>query len=146
MAFSSANTTIIGNLTRQPEIKILANGTVMCKLGVAVNTGYFSKQKNEWVDNEPSFFNITCWRELAEHVAESLESGMKIIAIGQMEQRSWETPEGEKRSVIEMTADEVSPSLQRATAKVTRVSTGPGAAPAGRPAAAAPSVPVEEPF
>ena len=145
MAFSSANTTIIGNLTRAPEIKILANGTVMCKLGVAVNTGYWSKQKNEWVDNEPSFFNVTCWRDLAEHVAESLESGMKVICIGQMEQRSWETPEGDKRSVIEMTAEEVSPSLQRATAKVTRVATGPGAAPT-KAAPVVSDVPVEEPF
>lgn len=147
MAISSATTTLIGNLTRDPELKFLTNGSAMTKLGIAVNDGYFDKKTQEWVEKEPSFFNIICWRELGEHVAESLSKGMKIIAIGKLEQRTWETDDGEKRSVIELTADEVSPSLQRATAVVTRVATGPGAAPGQKSAKRAdPSVPVEEPF
>ena len=94
--------------------------------GVAVNRSWRNQQTNEW-EERTSFFNIVCWRQLAENVAASLKKGMRVVATGRLEQRSWETDQGEKRSVVEIVADEVGPSLVFATAEVHRVErSGPG--------------------
>lgn len=110
--------TIVGNLTREPELRYTPSGQAVCKLGVAVNRRY---QKNgEW-QSEASFFNVNCWRDLAERVAESLVVGNRVIVTGRLQSRSWETEDGQKRTAIEIEADDIGPSLRWATAAVTRV-------------------------
>jgi single-strand DNA-binding protein len=109
--------TLIGNLVEEPDLRFTPAGVAMAKLRFAVNRRY---QKNgEWQE-ETSFFGGTLWREAAENAAESLQKGMRVIVVGSLEQRNWETPEGEKRSVVEIRIDEVGPSLRWATAAVTR--------------------------
>ena len=109
--------TLIGNLVEEPDLRFTPAGVAMAKLRFAVNRRY---QKNgEWQE-ETSFFGGTLWREAAENAAESLQKGMRVIVVGSLEQRNWETPEGEKRSVVEVRIDEVGPSLRWATASVTR--------------------------
>jgi len=109
--------TLIGNLVEEPDLRFTPAGVAMAKLRFAVNRRY---QKNgEWQE-ETSFFGGTLWREAAENAAESLQKGMRVIVVGSLEQRTWETPEGEKRSVVEVRIDEVGPSLRWATASVTR--------------------------
>lgn len=115
---SDSNITIVGNLTRTPELRYLTNGTAVCNLGVAVNRRY--QKNNEWVE-EVSFFDVTCWRDLADNVAESVDKGDRVIVTGRLEQRRWENSEGENRSKVEIVADEVGPSLRWATASPTRV-------------------------
>ena len=118
--------TVVGNLTRDPEIRYTASGQANARLGIAVSRRWQNRQTNEW-EERTSFFNIVCWRQLADNVAASLKKGMRVVATGRLEQRSWETQDGEKRSVIEIVADEVGPSLVFATADVHRVErTGPG--------------------
>ena len=108
--------TIIGNLTHDPELRFIQNGTALTKLGVAWN--YRSQQGNENV----SFFNVTCWGELGENVANSnLVKGSRVVIVGRLDQNSYETKEGEKRSTVQIIADEVSPSLRWATVDVTRI-------------------------
>jgi single-strand DNA-binding protein len=99
--------TVVGNVTRDPELRFLASGQANCSFGLAVNRRWQNRQTQEW-EEATSFFNIVCWREMAENVAECLE------------QRSWETEQGDKRSVVEIVADEIGPSLRWATAQVTR--------------------------
>ena len=109
--------TLIGNLVDDPELRFTPAGVAMAKVRFAVNRRY---QKNgEWQE-ETSFFGGTLWREAAENAAESLQKGMRVIVVGSLEQRNWETPEGEKRSVVEIRIDEIGPSLRWATASVTR--------------------------
>lgn len=115
----SNNITIIGNVTRDPELRFTASGQPTASFGLAVNRRWQNKQTNEW-EEAVSFFNIVAWRELAENCAESLRKGSRAIVSGRLEQRSWETPEKEKRSVIEVVADEIGPSLRWATAQVMR--------------------------
>ena len=115
---SDSNITIVGNLTRTPELRYLTNGTAVCNLGVAINRRY---QKNgEWVE-EVSFFDVVCWRDLADNVAESVDKGDRVIVTGRLEQRRWENSEGENRSKVEIVADSVGPDLRWATASPTRV-------------------------
>jgi single-strand DNA-binding protein len=111
--------TVVGNLTREPELRYTGSGQAMAKFGIAVNRRWQNRQTNE-MEEQTSFFNVTAWREMAENAAESLPKGARVIVTGRLEQRSWETPEGEKRSVVEITADEIAPSLRWATAKVER--------------------------
>jgi single-strand DNA-binding protein len=111
--------TIVGNVTRDPEIRYTPGGQANANFGVAVNRRWMNRQTNEW-EERVSFFNVVAWREMAENVAESIGKGTRVVVTGRLEQRSWETENGEKRSVVEIVADEVAPSLRWATAAVTR--------------------------
>jgi single-strand DNA-binding protein len=109
--------TLIGNLTRDPELRYTTGGRGIASFGLAVNRRY--QVNGEWQE-QTSFFNVTCWAELGENVAASLTKGSRTIVTGRLEQRSWETQEGEKRSVVEVVADEVGPSLRWAQAQIER--------------------------
>ncbi len=111
--------TVIGNITRDPEIRYTPSGQANANFGVAVNRRWMNRQTNEW-EERTSFFNVVCWREMAENVAQSIGKGSRVVVTGRLEQRSWETDNGDKRSVVEIVADEVGPSLRWATAKVDR--------------------------
>ena len=113
-------TTVIGNLTRDQEIRYTREGQATTQLGVAVNRRWQNRETQEW-EEATSFFDVICWRELAENVALSLAKGMRVVVTGRLEQRSWETEEGERRTKVEIVADEVGPSLRFATADVQRV-------------------------
>ena len=114
----SNSVTLVGNLVEDPELRFTANGVAMARIRLAVNRRYRDRN-NEWQE-ETSFFGGTCWREVAENVAESLSKGDRVFVTGRLEQRSWETNEGEKRSMVEVRIDEVGPSLRWATATVTK--------------------------
>ena len=111
--------TLIGNLTRDPELRYTPSGAAQCSFGLAVNRRWQNRQTNEW-EEATSFFNVVAWRELAENIGECFTKGMRVIVTGRLEQRSWETQEGEKRSVVEVVADEVGPSIRWATVEVTK--------------------------
>jgi single-strand DNA-binding protein len=110
--------TLIGNLTDDPELRFTPNGAAVANFRLAVTPRV--RQGDTWTDGETSFFRINCWRALAENVTESLSKGARAIVIGRLRMRSWETDAGEKRSVVEVEADEVAPSLKWATAQVKR--------------------------
>jgi single-strand DNA-binding protein len=120
MANNTNSITIVGNITRDPEMRYTAGGVSTATFGVAVNRSWRNQQTNEW-EERTSFFNVVCWRQLAENVAASVRKGTRVVVTGRLEQRSWETDQGEKRSVVEVVADEVGPSLLFATADVHRV-------------------------
>ena len=113
------NVTLVGNITRDPELRFLPNGTANATFGLAVNRRWQNRQTNEW-EEKVSFFNVVCWREMAENAAASLTKGTRVLVNGRLEQRSYETQEGEKRNVVEIIADEIGPSLRWAEAQVTR--------------------------
>jgi len=113
---SGNSITIVGNITRDPELRFTPSGQANARLGVAVNRRWQDRSSGEW-NEATSFFDVICWRELAENVSESLKRGTRVIVTGRLEQRTWEQ-EGNKRSVVEIIADEVAPSLRWATAKV----------------------------
>ncbi|WP_449386070.1 single-stranded DNA-binding protein [Cellulomonas soli] len=112
--------TVIGNLTGDPELRFTPSGAAVANFTIASTPRNFDRQSNEWKDGETLFMRCSIWREAAESVAESLTKGTRVIATGRLVQRSYETREGEKRSVVELQVDEVGPSLRYATAKVTR--------------------------
>jgi single-strand DNA-binding protein len=128
--------TLVGNITRDPELRFLSSGQANATFGLAVNRRWQNRQTQEW-EEQVSFFDVVCWREMAENASESLTRGTRVIVTGRLEQRSWETQEGEKRSKIEVVADEIGPSLRWATAQVTRNERG-GASGGGRPAPSKP--------
>ena len=109
--------TLIGNITRDPELRFTPSGQATATFGLAVNRRWQNRQTNEW-EEATSFFDVVCWREMAENASESLSRGARVIVTGRLEQRSWESQEGEKRSKIEVIADEIGPSLRWATAEV----------------------------
>ena len=111
--------TVAGNCTRDPELRFTASGQATASFGLAVNRRWQNRQTSEW-EEAVSYFTVVCWRELAENVAESVHKGTRVLVTGRLDQRSWETPDGQKRSVVEITADEVGPSLRWASAHVTR--------------------------
>src|SRR4051812_24623604 len=111
--------TLVGNITRDPELRFTASGQATATFGLAVNRRWQNRQTNDW-EEATSFFDVVCWREMAENASESLNRGARVIVTGRLEQRSWETQEGEKRSKIEVVADEIGPSLRWATAAVTK--------------------------
>lgn len=115
----SNNVTIVGNLVDDPELRFTPSGVAMAKLRVAVNRRWRDRQSGEWQE-DTSFFNGTCWREQAESVSESLQKGTRVIISGRLEQRSWETEQGDRRSVVEIQIDEIGPSLRWATASVNK--------------------------
>lgn len=110
--------TLIGNLVDDPELRFTPSGVALAKIRFAVNRRYQNRD-GEWQE-ETSFFTGTLWRDAAENAAESLQKGMRVIVNGRLEQRSWETQEGDKRSVVEIQVDEIGPSLRWATAQVTK--------------------------
>jgi single-strand DNA-binding protein len=114
------HTTIIGNLVEDPEVRFTNNGIPVANLRVAVTQRV--QQDGEWRDGDTSFLKVNVWRGQAEHLADSLSKGDRVMVTGRLRQRSWETPEGDKRSVTELEADEVGASLKWATAKVERSS------------------------
>lgn len=147
MAFDNT-VTIVGNVTRDPELRYLQTGTGLATFGVAVNRRF--NKGGEQVE-ETSFFDVTCWRDLADNVAESISKGDRVIVYGRLEQRSWENQEGEKRSKVEIVADEVAPSLRWATARVEKTRGGGGSGASysdGAPPRTAPPAydDAEEPF
>ncbi|WP_069386009.1 single-stranded DNA-binding protein [Cellulosimicrobium cellulans] len=112
--------TVIGNLTGDPELRFTPAGAAVANFTVASTPRTFDRQSNEWKDGETLFMRCSIWREAAENVAESLTKGMRVIVQGRLVQRSYETREGEKRTVVELQVDEIGPSLRYASAKVTR--------------------------
>ncbi|HET9542229.1 MAG TPA: single-stranded DNA-binding protein [Acidimicrobiales bacterium] len=157
--------TIVGNATREPELRFTASGQAVATFGVAVNRRW-QNRNNEW-EESTSFFDVTCWAQLAENVAESVPKGGRVVVTGRLDQRSWETQEGDKRSKVEIVADDVAPSLRWATAQITKNerreggdgggfaggSGGGGGGGSSRPAPSAPAAtggggydPDEEPF
>ena len=121
--------TITGNLTDDPEVTFTPNGAAVTNFRLAVTSRI--KDGEGWRDGDTSFYRITAWRALAEHVTESLSKGDRAVVIGRLKSRSWETPEGDKRSVVEVEADEVAPSLRWATAKPQRAARNGEAKPSG---------------
>jgi single-strand DNA-binding protein len=122
---------IVGNVTRDPELRFTASGQATATFGLAVNRRWQNRQTNEW-EEAVSFFNVVCWRELAENCAESLHKGTRVLVQGRLEQRSWESQDGDKKSVVEIVADEVGPSLRWASAQVQRNERRGGDAPEPR--------------
>ncbi|MFI1196873.1 single-stranded DNA-binding protein [Micromonospora sp. NPDC020750] len=118
--------TVIGNLTDDPELRFTPSGAAVAKFRVASTPRFMDKASGEWKDGEPLFLACTVWRQAAEHVAESLQRGARVIVSGRLRQRSYETREGEKRTVIELEVDEIGPSLRYATAKVQKMSRSSG--------------------
>ena len=116
--------TIIGNLTADPELRFTPSGAAVANFTVASTPRTFDRQTNEWKDGEALFLRCNIWREAAENVAESLTRGSRVIVSGRLKQRSFETREGEKRTVVEMDVDEIGPSLRSATAKVNKTQRG----------------------
>ncbi|GAA1723254.1 single-stranded DNA-binding protein [Isoptericola hypogeus] len=112
--------TVIGNLTADPELRFTPSGAAVANFTIASTPRLFDRQTNEWKDGDTLFLRCSIWRDAAENVAESLTKGMRVIAQGRLTQRSYETREGEKRTVVELQVDEVGPSLRSASAKVTR--------------------------
>src|ERR1700732_2145684 len=110
---------LVGNITRDPELRFTPSGQATATFGLAVNRRWQNRQTQEW-EEATSFFDIVCWREMAENAAESLSRGSRVLVTGRLEQRSWETADGDKRSKIEVVADEIGPSLRWATAQVTK--------------------------
>jgi|SRR5680860_207928 len=113
--------TVVGNLTGDPELRFTPSGAAVANFTVASTPRNFDKQTNEWRDGDTLFLNCSIWRQAAENVAESLQKGMRVVAQGRLKQRSYETREGEKRTVVELDVEEVGPSLKYATAKVQRI-------------------------
>ncbi len=127
MAAGDTNITLIGNLVDDPELRFTPSGAAVAKFRVASTPRYLDKNTNEWKDGDSLFLQCQIWRQAAENVAESLTKGMRVILSGRLKQRSYETKEGEKRTVFEVEVDEVGPSLRNATAKVTKTTRQAGA-------------------
>src|SRR3954466_9564604 len=114
--------TLIGNLTADPELRFTPSGAAVANFTVASTPRNFDRQTNEWRDGEAMFINCSVWRQMAENVAESLQKGMRVVVQGRLKSRSYETREGERRTVFEIDVDEIGPPLKFATAKVNRTS------------------------
>src|SRR5215475_4671693 len=118
--------TVVGNLVDDPELRFTPSGAAVANFRIASTPRTFDRQTNEWKDGEPLFLACTVWRQAAENVAESLTRGARVIVSGRLKQRTYETREGEKRTVIELEVDEIGPSLRYATAKVQKMSRSSG--------------------
>ncbi len=126
MAAGDTTITLVGNLVDDPELRFTPSGAAVAKFRIASTPRYLDKQTNEWKDGESLFLTCNVWRQAAENAAESLQRGMRVIVQGRLKQRSYETKEGEKRTVFEVEVDEVGPSLKNATAKVNKTSRSGG--------------------
>lgn len=127
--------TVVGNVTRDPELRFTPSGQGVASFGVAVSRRWQNRQTNEW-EEQTSFFDVVAWGSLGENVSESVTKGTRVVVTGRLEQRSWDTQEGEKRSKVEIVADDVAPSLRWATATVSKTERRDGnySAPTGQPA------------
>jgi len=125
--------TLVGNVTRDPELRYTPSGQAVATFGLAVNRRWQNRQTQDW-EEQVSFFDIKCWAQMAENVGESVQKGTRVLVTGRLEQRSWETDNGDKRSKVEVVADEIAPSLRWATAEITKNerSEGSGGGSAGR--------------
>lgn len=112
--------TVVGNLTADPELRFTPSGSAVANFTIASTPRTFDRQSNEWKDGDALFLRASVWREAAENVAETLTKGMRVIAQGRLKSRSYDTKEGEKRTVMELEVDEIGPALKYASAKVTR--------------------------
>ncbi|HJM20383.1 MAG TPA: single-stranded DNA-binding protein [Acidimicrobiales bacterium] len=148
MAFDN-NVVLVGNVTRDPELRFTQGGAAVCGFGIAWN------QRSNQGEDKAHYFDVSCWRDLAENVAESVTKGMRVVVYGRLDYRNWEGQNGEKRSAVQIVADEVSPSIRWATAQVRRNERGESAAPrsnqsnpsnAGSDFGAGYEIPDEEPF
>jgi single-strand DNA-binding protein len=144
--------TVVGNVTRDPELKFLNSGQAALRMSVAVSRRWQNRQTQEW-EEKTSFFDVSSYGPMAENTASSITKGARVVVTGRMEQRSWETESGEKRNAFEIVADEIAPSLRWATASVTRTPRGEGGSSShsDRPAPARTNEPTtyafdEEPF
>jgi len=141
--------TVVGNITRDPELKFLNSGQAAIRVSIAVNRRWQNRQTQEW-EERVSYFEVTGYGSMAENAANSLTKGMRVVVNGRLEQRSWETEQGEKRSVVEINAEEIAPSLRFATAVVTKTPRAEGSSftPSERPVRNEPSSYAfdEEPF
>ncbi len=154
MAAGDINVTVVGNLTNDPELRFTPSGDAVASFTVATSSRYLDKKTNEWKDGEPTYLRCSVWRQYAENVAESLTKGTRVMVSGKLKQKSYETREGEKRTVLEVEVEDVGPALRYATAKINRVqrtdggfsSGGGSAAPADDPwATNAPPANFDEP-
>ncbi|MFD5424471.1 single-stranded DNA-binding protein [Streptomyces sp. NPDC127084] len=132
MSFGETPITIIGNLTADPEIKFLESGQALARFTVASTPRTFDRETNQWKDGNSTFFRCSAWRALAEHVAESLTKGSRVVLSGRIRQHDWQTPEGENRSMLAVEADEIGASLRFTTVTING-KRGNGAAPTGDP-------------
>ncbi len=132
MAAGDTNITVIGNMVADPELRFTPSGAAVASFRIASTPRFFDKQANEWRDGDSLFLTCNVWRQYAENVAESLSKGMRVIVTGRLKQRSYETREGEKRTVFELEVDDVGPALRNATAKVNRVQREGGGGGGGR--------------
>lgn len=145
--------TVTGNATREPELRFTPSGQAVANFGIAVNRRWQNRQTQEW-EESVSFFDITAWAQLAENAAETVAKGTRVTITGRLDQRSWETQDGDKRSKVEIVADDIAVSLRWATAEVNRNERADGGGGGGRPAgggaprndAPPPYNPDEEPF
>jgi single-strand DNA-binding protein len=145
MAQGDVTVTVVGNLTNDPELRFTPSGAAVANFTVASTPRILDKATNEWKDGDALFLRCSIWRQAAENVAESLQRGARVIVTGRLKQRSYETKEGEKRTVVECEVDEVGPSLRYATAKVVKGQrsggqpSGGGSSYAGNSGAASPA-------
>lgn len=116
--------TIIGNLTADPELRTTSNGSAVANFSIAATPRVYDKQSQQWVDGDALFMRCSAWRDLAEHCANSLAKGMRVIAQGRLQQRSYQAQDGSNRTVIELQVDEIGPSLKYATAQVRKMQSG----------------------
>ncbi|MDQ1403244.1 MAG: single-strand DNA-binding protein [Actinomycetota bacterium] len=138
------NVTVVGNITRDPELRFTGSGQAKVNFGLAVNRRWQNRQTQDW-EEQVSFFNIVAWGDMGENAAESLSKGSRVIVSGRLEQRSWESENEGKKSIVEIVADEIGPSLRWATAQVTKSErrgpsdgAGPGAQGGGGPSSSRP--------
>lgn len=144
MAAGDVNITVVGNLVDDPELRFTSTGAAVAKFRIASTPRYLDRQTNEWKDGEALFLTCNLWRQAAENVAESLQKGYRVIVTGRLRQRTYETREGEKRTVFELEVDEIGPSLRYATAKVQRMQRGSGSG--GFGAGGERGTPVDDPW
>lgn len=116
--------TIIGNLTDEPELRTTRNGEAVCNVNIASNTRQYNSQSGQWEDGDTLYMRGTIWRDMAQHCAQSLHKGMRVIAQGRLQQRSYQAKDGTNRTVVEMQVDEIGPSLRNATAQVQKIQRG----------------------
>lgn len=116
--------TIVGNLTADPELRTTRNGSAVANFSIAATPRTFDKQSNQWIDGDALFLRCSAWRDLATHCAQSLAKGMRVIAQGRLQQRSYQAQDGSNRTVIELQVDEIGPSLKYATAQVQKMQSG----------------------
>ncbi len=144
MAAGDIVVTVVGNLTADPELRFTPSGAAVANFRVASTPRVLDKATNEWKDGEAFYLTCNVWRQVAENVAETLQKGSRVIVTGRLKQRSYETREGEKRTVLEMEVDEVGPSLRYATAKVNKVQRGGGGF--GGDAGSSPAAAADDPW